>query len=93
MHFTTFVSDTPIPHLQRALDEVERCGFDLCAVTLVQGQTGAEVRIEFQPVGVVGAHTVVARIARIPAIQAVKGGSVVVETIGVKDHGTERSDR
>ena len=80
MHFTTFVTDTPIPHLQRALDEVGRCGFQLYTVTLAPGQAGADVRIEFQPDGIVGAHTVVARIARIPAIMAVEGGPVVVKT-------------
>ena len=82
MHFTTFFTDTPIPHLQRALDEVGRCGFELCALTLSLGKSGAEVRIEFRPDGTVEAHTVVARIARIPAIKAVKGGPVVVETKG-----------
>ena len=76
MHFTAFVTETPIPHLPRALDEVARCGFDLCAVTMAPGQAGAEVRIGFRPCGTVGADTMVARIARFPAIRAVEGGPV-----------------
>lgn len=78
----TFVTDTPIAHLQRALDEVGRCGFELCAVTLAPGQAGAEVRLVFRPDGAVAPQTVVARIARIPAIKSVDGGPVVVETMG-----------
>jgi acetolactate synthase regulatory subunit len=81
VHFTTFVTDTPIAHLQRALDEVGRCGFELCAVTLAPGRKGAEVRIEFRPDGTVGAHTLVARIARIPAIKSVDSGAVLVGTM------------
>ena len=76
VHFTTFVTETPLPHLQRALDEVRRCGFDLCAVTMVPGGAGSEVRIEFRPCGTVQAHTLVARIARLPEIGAVEGGPV-----------------
>lgn len=82
MHFTTFVTDTPIAHLQRALDEVLRCGFELCAVTLAPGREGAQVRIEFRPEGTVGAHTLVARIARIPAIKSVEGGAVLAAVMG-----------
>ena len=76
MHFTTFVTDTPLPHLQRALDELGRCGFDLCAVTMASGRAGAEVRIEFRPCGNVRADTLVARIARFPEIGAVEAGLV-----------------
>ena len=76
MHFTTFVTETPLPHLQRALDEVGRCGFDLCAVTMAPGGAGSEVRIEFRPCGTVQAKTLVARIARLPEIGAVEGGPV-----------------
>ena len=76
MHFTTFITDTPLPHLQRALDELGRCGFDLCAVTMASGRAGAKVRIEFRPCGTVGADTLVARIARMPDIGAVEAGLV-----------------
>ena len=76
MHFTTFITDTPLPHLQRALDELGRCGFDLCAVTMAPGRAGAEVRIEFRPCGTVRADTLVARIARMPDIGAVEAGPV-----------------
>ena len=76
MHFTTFITDTPLPHLQRALDELGRCGFDLCAVTMASGRAGAAVRIEFRPCGTVGADTLVARIARMPDIGAVEAGLV-----------------
>ena len=74
MHFTTFVTETPISHLQRALDELGRCGFDLCAVTMAPGRAGSEVRIEFRPCGTVRADTLVARIARLPDIGTVEGG-------------------
>ena len=76
MHFTTFVTETPIAHLQRALDELGRCGFDLCAVTMAPGCVGSEVRIEFRPCGTVRADTLVARIARMPDIGAVEAGPV-----------------
>ena len=76
MHFTTFVTETPLPHLQRALDELGRCGFDLCAVTMAPGGAGSEVRIEFRPCGTVRADTLVARIARFPEIGAVAAGLV-----------------
>ena len=76
VHFTTFVTDTPLAHLQRALDELGRCGFDLCAVTMAPGRAGAEVRIEFRPCGTVRADTLVARIARMPEIGAVEAGLV-----------------
>ena len=76
MHFTSFVTATPIAHLQRALDELGRCGFDLCAVTMAPGGAGSEVRIEFRPCGTVQANTLVARIARLPEIGAVEGGPV-----------------
>jgi hypothetical protein len=81
VHFTTFVTETPIAHLQRALDEVGRCGFELCGVTLAPGRVGAEVRIEFRPNGTVGAHTLIARIARIPAVKSVEGGAVLAEVM------------
>ena len=76
MHFTTFVTETPISHLQRALDEIGRCGFDLCAVTMAPGRAGSEVRNEFRPCGTIQANTLVARIARFPEIGAVEGGPV-----------------
>ena len=76
MHFTTFITDTPLAHLQRALDELGRCGFDLCAVTMASGRAGSEVRIEFRPCGTVRADTLVARIARFPEIGAVATGLV-----------------
>ena len=76
MHFTTFVTETPIPHLQRALDELRRCGFELCAVTMAPGDAGSEVRIEFLPCGAVQANTLVARLSRLPEIGAVEGGPV-----------------
>ena len=76
MHFTTFVTETPSSHLQRALDELGRCGFDLCAVTMAPGRAGSEVRIEFRPCGTVRADTLVARIARLPDIGEVEGGPV-----------------
>jgi acetolactate synthase regulatory subunit len=76
VHFTTFVTQTPIVHLQRALDELGRCGFDLCAVSMAPGRTGSEVRIEFLPSGNVRADTLVARIAKLPEIGAVEAGSV-----------------
>jgi Transposase DDE domain group 1 len=49
VHLTTFVTETPLPHLRRALDELHRCSFDLCAVTMAPGRAGSEVRIGFQP--------------------------------------------
>jgi hypothetical protein len=49
VHFTTFVTEKPLPHLQRAPDELRRCGFDLCAVTMASGRAGSEVRIGFRP--------------------------------------------
>ena len=76
MHFTTFVTETPISHLQRALDEIGRRGFDLCAVTMAHGRAGSEVRIEFRPCGTIQANTLVARIARFPEIGDVEGGPV-----------------
>jgi acetolactate synthase regulatory subunit len=76
VHFATFVTQTPIAHLQRALDEVGRCGFDLCAVTMAPGRAGSEVRIEYRPCGTVSADTLVARIARFPEIGTVEGGPV-----------------
>ena len=48
VHFTTFVTQMPIPHPQRALDDLGRCGFDPCAVTMAPGRAGSEVRIEFR---------------------------------------------
>jgi acetolactate synthase regulatory subunit len=85
VHFTSFVTESPIPHLQRVLDEVGRCGFELNAVTLDSGQAAARVRIEFRPVGNVGARTLVARIARIPTIMSVEDGPVDCETPVVQE--------
>ena len=87
MHFTTFVTDTPLADLQRPLDKLGRCGFDLCAVTLAPGRAGAAVQIEFRPCGTVGADTLVARIARFPAIGAVKAGLVDCNGGGVNGYG------
>ena len=77
MHFATFSTATPLPHLRRALDELGRCGFDLCAVTMASGRAGAEVRIEFRPCGIIRADTLIARIARLPEIGDVRAGPLV----------------
>jgi Transposase DDE domain group 1 len=49
VHFKTFVTEKPLPHLHRALDELHRTSFDLCALTVVPGRAGTKVRIEFRP--------------------------------------------
>jgi Transposase DDE domain group 1 len=49
VHFTTFVTEKPLPHMQRALDELHHCSFDLCALTMAPGRAGSEVRSEFRP--------------------------------------------
>ncbi|MDR5651483.1 hypothetical protein [Ruixingdingia sedimenti] len=75
MHYTSFLSAEPIDHLPRALDELRRIGFGLCGVEMAPERQGpARVRIMFHPQGVIAPETFLARVARIPGVDALEGG-------------------
>lgn len=81
MHFVTFESDEPLSHLQRALDELGRAGFDLMGLHLSRpehrGQDTPLIRIDYCGDTSVSPSTYVARIARMQGAMAVQGGTLM----------------
>ena len=79
MHFAAFRTMAPLGHLQRALDELNRAGFDLATVQVSrtpQGDPDAEglVRIDFHAAGTIAPETYLHRLAGMAGILSVEGG-------------------
>jgi hypothetical protein len=68
MHVAEFSSETP-KHLQRALDELDRGGFDFSEVRLVADALAARIRIAFGAGGRIRAETLLARLERMPGVR------------------------
>ena len=85
MHFAEFRSETPLQHLQRALDEVSRGGFDLSEVRLVADALSARIRIGFRGGGRVGADTLLARLERMPGVWDMAFGRSDMRGHGLSD--------
>lgn len=74
VHYAQFLTDSPLDHLPRALDELRRAGFGLGRIIASPEAAATTVRIEFFPEGTVPPATYLARIARMPGIEALEGG-------------------
>lgn len=85
MHYAHFISAAPLDHLGRALDELRRRGFQLCGVAVsveADGQSivtagdgaPADIRIDFAAGNHFAVETYLARIARMPGVQDLRGG-------------------
>lgn len=84
MHFAAFRTTAPLGHLQRALDELNRAGFQLATVRVSRppkGEAEAEglVRIDFHAEGTVSPETYLHRLARMAGVLSVEGGPAAVE--------------
>lgn len=82
MYFATFHTPSPIPPVQRALDELGRAGFELIGFHLVTsngtGERTAHVRIDYSGKGSISADTFLQRFMRISDVSGVLGGAVFV---------------
>lgn len=75
MHYAQFLTDSPLDHLPRALDELRRSGFGLGRVVALAEAAATAIRIEFHSDGAaVPPATYLARIARMPGVEALEGG-------------------
>lgn len=82
MYFATFETPSPLPHLQRALDELARAGFELKALCLTPARIDPEigdvarVRIDYCGAATVSPETYLRRLRRLSAVSAVQGGAL-----------------
>ena len=85
VHYAHFTSAVPLDHLGRALDELRRRGFQLCGVAVsveADGQSivtagdgaPADIRIDFDARNSFAVDNFLARIARMPGVQDLRGG-------------------
>lgn len=79
MHFAVFSTTAPQGHLQRALDELDRAGFELAAVLMSrQSESGdgaaGRIRIDFHANGTITPETYLHRLARMAGVLSVEGG-------------------
>lgn len=82
MHFAAFRTTAPLGHLQRALDELNRAGFQLATVRVShppEDEAEGLVRIDFHAQGTVSPETYLHRLARMAGVLSVEGGSAAVE--------------
>jgi hypothetical protein len=69
MHVAAISTDTPIQHLQRALDELARMGMTLVALQVMPGFGSADIRIEFDCADPFLAENYRARLTRMPGVR------------------------
>ena len=75
VHYVRFLTDSPLDHLPRALDELRRAGFGLGRVVASAEAAATAIRIEFHSDGAaVPPATYLARIARMAGVEALEGG-------------------
>lgn len=77
MHFAVFRTTAPQGHLQRALDELDRAGFELAAVLMSRqddGNAAGRIRIDFHANGTITPETYLHRLARMAGVLSVEGG-------------------
>lgn len=80
MYFATFHTRSPLSHVQRALDELSRAGFELRGLYLASAAAGpdgaAHVRIDYGGTATVSPDTYLQRLARLSEVSNVLGGTV-----------------
>lgn len=68
MHSVTFMTESALDHVIRALDELARAGFTLDALRVSDTAPIQQVRIDFISAGTVSAGTYAARLCRMSGL-------------------------
>ena len=79
MYFATFHTPCPLSHVQRALDELARAGFELQGLNMVTPEPGPQdalVRIHYGGTASISSDTYLQRLARMNRVFNVQGGLV-----------------
>lgn len=79
MHVVEFSTETPIQHLQRALDELARMGLGLIDLRVVPGSGRTEIRISFACPDPPRAENFRDRLIRLPGVLPCDGASARAE--------------
>lgn len=77
MRFAQFQSNSPVDHVSRTLGQLDRMGFALNSVRVSPSGAGlSEVRILFQPAGLLSAQLFADRVAQLRGIRGFRHGQV-----------------
>lgn len=77
MRFAQFQSNSPVDHLSRMLGQLDRMGFALDSICVSPSGAGlSDVRIVFQPKGLLSAQVFADRVALLRGVQGFKQGRV-----------------
>lgn len=87
MYFATFRTRSPLPQIQRALDELARAGFELRGLHMALADGGSEgeahVRIDYAGEATVSPATYLSRLERSAEVSDARGGALYAPALRI----------